>query len=105
MINATATRPRDRSAEALRSLSEGRKQDDRAAILCALIGSKGKNDERIAEDAGVRLNSAPPRRKELVDAGLVEDSGRTMLTTTGRFATAWRLTDAGREALRKLAGL
>lgn len=50
-------------------------------------------------DSGLRT-----RRHELVDAGLLEDSGRKAKTEAGRASIVWQITPAGRRALGRVAG-
>lgn len=54
--------------------------------------------ERIASRSGTQT-----RRRELVDAGLVEDTGRRVRGSTGRSMIVWRITDAGRASLVAVA--
>jgi hypothetical protein len=50
---------------------------------------KGLTDEELAFRTGFRINSANKRRGELMKAGLVVDSGRRRLTTSGSEAIVW----------------
>lgn len=50
-------------------------------------------------DSGLRT-----RRRELVDGGLLEDSGRKAKTEAGRPSIVWQITDAGRRALGSTPG-
>lgn len=56
----------------------------------------GKQQHREFEvrDSGFRT-----RRKSLVDAGLMQDSGDEAKLTSGRMAVVWEITDAGRQYL------
>ena len=59
-----------------------------ALILGA--GSRGLEDTEAADSMGFDASRQySPRRKELVDAGLVVDSGRTRKTPRGQDATVW----------------
>ena len=48
-------------------------------------------DEEIQQALGMNPSTQRPRRIELVEAGLVEDSGETRETTAGRRAAIWRV--------------
>ena len=63
----------------------------RAGVLAALrgAGAGGGTDEQIQHWLGLDPSTARPRRVELVQAGLVRDSGQTRLTRSGRQATVW----------------
>jgi hypothetical protein len=53
-------------------------------------GSYGATDEEIADAIGdPTRNTAGPRRRELVIAEVVEDSGQRRQTRRGRQATVW----------------
>jgi hypothetical protein len=54
---------------------------------------KGLTDEEIMALTNLRHNSEHPRRYELVNMGLVVDSGRRRNTTTGNPAILWVLAD------------
>ena len=49
----------------------------------------GQTDEEIALAWELNPSTSRPRRIELVNAGLVVDSGRTRKTISGRAATVW----------------
>ena len=56
------------------------------------VGSKGATDEEVASIMGdPTRNTVGPRRRELVLAGLVEDSGMRRPTTYGCSAIVWRV--------------
>ena len=77
----------------------------RLAVLLAIgaAGDHGLTDQEIAEQTGLYLYSAAPRRNELMLGGWVEDSGRRRATGRGGNAIAWRLTTRGRFELDPLA--
>ena len=52
-------------------------------------GYEGQTDEEIALAWELNPSTSRPRRIELVNAGLVADSGRTRKTISGRSATIW----------------
>lgn len=49
----------------------------------------GACDERLGEVLDIPANTLRPRRRELEMKGLVEDSGRTEPTRSGRAAVMW----------------
>lgn len=53
------------------------------------LGAGGATDEEMQIVLGLNPSAQRPRRVELVDAGLVRDSGRTRKTTSGRNAIVW----------------
>jgi hypothetical protein len=62
----------------------------RAAVLATLQHAiDGLTDEQMQDMLGMGASTQRPRRVELVQAGLVRDSGRTRLTRSGRKATVW----------------
>ncbi len=69
----------------------------RARVLAAISKAEadGLTDEEIGARLGLSLNSVRPRRLELVQAGLVIDSGRTRPTRGGKAAIAWATQDHG----------
>lgn len=48
-------------------------------------------DEELANALTLSGNTCRPRRVELVDLGLVEDSGERRKTASGRNAVVWRV--------------
>lgn len=61
------------------------------AVLAVLLeaGRVGKTDEEIEGALGLTHQSASARRRELVLAGLVRDSGARKRNRTGKRATVW----------------
>jgi hypothetical protein len=49
----------------------------------------GATDEEIQDALGMNPSTERPRRIELVEAGLVRDSGETRRTKAGRRAAIW----------------
>jgi hypothetical protein len=49
----------------------------------------GMTDEQMQDELYIAQNTQRPRRRELVQAGLVYDSGRRSLTRSGRSAIIW----------------
>lgn len=60
-------------------------------------GPHGATDEECQLALGLRADTERPRRRELVTAGLVRDSGKERPTTTGRAATVWTVATCSRE--------
>ena len=71
---------------------EGASGKQRAAVLAEIIrsGELGRTDGELAEMLDLNPSSARPRRIELVEAGLIVDSGRTRKTASGRASVVWR---------------
>ena len=63
----------------------------RAAVLTYLRqrGDEGATDSECQESLGMNPSTQRPRRIELVEAGLVVDSGRVRKTPSGRKAVVW----------------
>jgi hypothetical protein len=49
----------------------------------------GVTDDEVEMWSGLRHQTASARRRELVQAGLLRDSGRRRPTRSGRMATVW----------------
>ena len=80
------------SAEAAER-AEPRAGTQRAVLLALLRAAPiGMTDEEM--QAWMQPSTQRPRRVELVNAGLVEDSGDRMRTRSGRLATVWRAVPA-----------
>lgn len=71
----------------------------RAAVLRYLNqrGGRGATDQEIQMALNMGGDTERPRRGELVAGGLVEDSGFTRKTSTGREATVWVAVAEGAE--------
>ncbi len=69
----------------------------RARVLNYLRGRgpAGASDEQIQAALGLRTSSETARRRELVLAGEVVDSGRTQIGSGGRLVTIWVALAAG----------
>lgn len=61
----------------------------RRQVFDYIQDNNGATDEECALALDVRRTTAGARRVELVDAGLVVDSGKTRKTLSGRCATVW----------------
>ena len=64
------------------------------AILDYLEYSGGSTDEELQRFIPMAQNTERPRRRELQKAGLIEDSGKTRQTKSGRAAVVWVLATA-----------
>lgn len=68
------------------------KAGTKRALVLAFIrgrGADGATDEEIQRDLPMGPNTERPRRVELVDAGLIRDSGRRRETLGGAMAVVW----------------
>ena len=71
---------------------------EQALALFGLWGKgAGLTDHQLANLLHVPLQTAVPRRRELVLRGLVCDSGRRRRTPSGRTATVWVRTGDGEQ--------
>lgn len=66
-----------------------------AAVLDAFVafGPAGATDEAIQTKLRIKSQSQIPRRLELLQLGLIEDTGRRVRTASGRMAIVWRAID------------
>jgi hypothetical protein len=81
------------SVEAAQSITPQRIGELHRAIMGLLREQpEGATDEEMQDELFMLANTQRPRRRELQLAGIVEDSGKTRLTRTGRNAVVWRLT-------------
>jgi hypothetical protein len=55
---------------------------------------KPATDEELATVLNLSGNTARPRRVELVEIGIVEDSGERRKTASGRNAVVWRVKES-----------
>jgi hypothetical protein len=74
-------------------------------LALAGAGSRGLIDHDHQRLNGLIPTSAGKRRLELMQAGLVVDSGHRRATDTGTAAIVWVLTDAGRQVARSMRGV
>ena len=54
-----------------------------------VCGGEGATDIELADRLGMNPSTVRPRRLELVESGVVVDSGETRLTSSGRRAVVW----------------
>lgn len=73
-----------------------RASGDRLRILHALAEHGCMTDEAIQVTLDMNPSTERPRRGELVDDGLVRDSGTMGRTHSGARAVLWEITEAGR---------
>lgn len=57
--------------------------------LIALSGARGLTDIEIETESDLKGSTIRPRRIELLNKGLIKDSGKTRKTPSGRSATVW----------------
>lgn len=86
----------DTSIEAA-ARSRVRAGTDRHRVLLALAaaGDRGLTDFELETQTGIKQTSCGKRRKELVDAGLVERTDDRRPAPSGSQAIVWRITPAG----------
>lgn len=64
----------------------------RVQVLAYLLSrDEGATDQEIQQALDMRASTERPRRVELVEMGLVADSGRRRETDSGREATVWEV--------------
>lgn len=101
--NVSRSNDRDtaRAAGQAVNLTEGQRK-----VLLALAGagSRGLIDHDHERLCGLIPTSAGKRRLELMQAGLVVDSGQRRATATGTAAIVWCLSDAGRQVAKSMRG-
>jgi len=78
----------DTSIDAAAEISNGRAEKVRIRVL-AELRMKPQTDQELASKLGVPENTIRPRRVELVDNGMVRDSGERRLTKAKRKAIVW----------------
>lgn len=63
----------------------------KARTLAFIAGRRahGATDDEVEEALGMRHQTASPRRLELLEKKLVEDSGERRATRSGCMATVW----------------
>ena len=90
LIEPPAQRHSETSVEAAEAI-EPNAGTLRAAVLEYLRSCERATDEQIQIALGMNPSTERPRRIELVDAGLVIDSGFKGTTASGRNAVMWRV--------------
>lgn len=105
VVANTEGRSRRGSPETSRQAAKAnavRSGTQRAAVLEAIVAHPGTDDE-VAQRTQLYRYSAAPRRNELAELGLVEDSGVRRRTGRGSDAVVWRSTARGRAAAAVVA--
>lgn len=92
-------RESDTSRAAAESLSPRVTGELRARVYKAICarGAFGATDQELQAMLRMKVNVETPRRWELVNAGLVVDSGHRRKTPSGRTAAVWIATTERRE--------
>lgn len=75
----------------------GRSAGWRRRVFDLIAASDGVTDEEIADQLGMNPSTERPRRVELVQAGLIRDSGRRRRTVSGTDAAVWVISDLGKQ--------
>lgn len=78
----------DTSIEAAGAMTNARAESIRLSVLTELR-LRPQTDQELAERLGVSGNTIRPRRIELVESGMVRDSGERRLTKAKRKAIVW----------------
>lgn len=78
----------DTSVEAAGAMSNARAESIRLEVL-ARLRQEPRTDQELAQILGIHENTIRPRRVELVDKGMVRDSGERRLTKARRKAIVW----------------
>lgn len=79
----------DTSEMAARMLTNPKSKRDLVYGIISAQRSNGITDETISNMTGLPLNTVRPRRVELVQMGLVKDSGLRRNTASRRAAVLW----------------
>ena len=69
----------------------GRTRAAHARIIAHLTAHESATDEEMQDALEMAPNTQRPRRRELEQQAVVEDSGLTRATKSGRKAVLWRL--------------
>lgn len=92
LIGAFHRNPTDTSLAAALGVRTGTGRRKVYDVLAQHL-DRGLTDEEIMELTNLPPNTARPRRVDLVDMGLAEDSGARRPLRSGYAAILWRLTD------------
>ena len=68
-------------------------------VLALLREGDGLTDEEMQARLGLNPSTQRPRRIELVEAGLVRDSGQRRRTRSGRWAVVWSFAPVQRKLM------
>jgi hypothetical protein len=95
MFDTPDTVPYQPQSATSRAAAEGMRgmaMSHRSAVLMVIQQSNnGRTDEEIQRMLKLNPSTQRPRRIELVQSGMVRDSGRTRKTASGRAATVWEV--------------
>ena len=72
-------------------------QRERVLRAIQMVGRLGATDEEIQIALNINPSTQRPRRIELMDDGLVRDSGTTRRTRSGRRAVVWVAVGSGKQ--------
>ena len=94
VFDPPTTLPFESSSET--SLSAAQAMEDHAPIdlhrvyyAILMAGASGCTDQEVQDQLRLGPQTESPRRRHLVQMGIVADSGRTRPTRSGRSATVW----------------
>lgn len=87
--------PTSREAALFASAFSGQAREQ---VFLQIIKQDGATDEEIHQALKMNPSTERPRRVELVEAGLVEDSGYERTVSSGMYATIWKATGASYDA-------
>lgn len=79
----------DTSREAAERISPANKMRAQVLAVIKVAGHAGMTDEEVQTALAMNPSTQRPRRIELVQRGLVFDTGDWRLTKSGRKATVW----------------
>ena len=113
LFDPPAVRESVTSVAAAKRLRRSKVNADRILILQYLSARReqfkngnlkhdGATDQMIQEDNSLTGDNERPRRRELVQAGFVIDSGTKIQTSNQCWAIAWCITDTGLAELRRV---
>ena len=92
---------RETSREAAESMRD-QAQSLRERVLIEIVksGQTGLTDDELQRRLGIKASTECPRRIDLVNQGLIVDSGRTRLTGSNRRAIVWIAAQLAPERIR-----
>lgn len=90
---ARATDPDTSHAAARDAARRAPRMRERVLLTLIAAGARGMTDFELAHALGAQQTSAGKRRGELVEAGLVENSGIKRPAPSGSAAIVWRISE------------
>lgn len=81
------------TAQAAHEIAASLPELRRRVLLAIGMSKAGLTDEQIQRRCRMAGNTERPRRIELLEAGIIRDSGRTRRTASGRMAVVWELVE------------